>query len=197
MSLSPSDAQYWTGRYEAGDIPWDAGAITTPLKTYIDQLKATDQKILIPGAGNAWEAEFLHRKGFTQVFVADISPVPLEALAARCPDFPEEHLLHGDFFKLSGPYDLILEQTFFCALEPVRREEYVRKVLELLRPGGRLVGVLFDDPLFTDHPPYGGNMTIYRELFLPHFIPRVMEHCHNSIPPRKDREIFIHLRKPV
>ena len=34
----------------------------------------------------------------------------------RCPDFPQDHFLVGDFFTHEGAYDRILEQT-------VRREE--------------------------------------------------------------------------
>jgi hypothetical protein len=52
--------------------------------------------------------------------VADLAPEPLQALAARVPDFPTDHLLLADFFALptAPPYDLIVEQTFFCALSP-------------------------------------------------------------------------------
>ena len=28
---------YWSDRYRQGNTPWDAGGITTPLKTYFDQ----------------------------------------------------------------------------------------------------------------------------------------------------------------
>ncbi|SHI83533.1 Thiopurine S-methyltransferase (TPMT) [Algibacter luteus] len=50
---------YWTQRYNERQTGWDVGKPTTPLKTYIDQLKNKSLKILIPGAGNAYEAEYL------------------------------------------------------------------------------------------------------------------------------------------
>ena len=191
MTESTESESYWSARYEAKNTPWDAGTITTPLKEYIDQLENKKMRILIPGAGNAHEAEYLHQLGFTHVMVADISSHPLDALKARCPDFPTEHLLHKDFFELNGHFDLILEQTFFCALPPARRADYVAKCLELLAPGGKLAGVLFDAPLNNDHPPYGGNLKEYQGLFMPSFPGGNIERCYNSIPSRQDREVFI------
>ncbi len=195
MTEFTESESYWSARYEASNTPWDAGAITTPLKDYIDQLENKQLRILIPGAGNAYEAEYMHRSGFTRVMVADISQHPLNGLKLRCPDFPEGHLLHTDFFDLEGPFDLILEQTFFCALPPFRRMDYVNKCHQLLVPGGKLAGVLFDAPLNRDHPPFGGDMKEYQDLFLSKFTPRVMERCYNSIPPRQGREIFLLLEK--
>ena len=188
---------YWTGRYVQGNIPWDAGSVTTPIKEYTDQLTNKELKVLIPGAGNAYEAEYMWRRGFENVKVVDLSEIPLNALKKRCPAFPDKNLLHEDFFNLQEQYDLIIEQTFFCVLHPGQRKAYVAKLLELLTPGGKLAGVLFDDPLFTSHPPYGGNMDEYRRYFFPFFEELVFERCFNSIPPRANREIFMLVRKPA
>jgi thiopurine S-methyltransferase len=61
----------------------------------------------------------------------------------------------------------------------------------LLKPGGKLAGLLFNDPLNTDHPPFGGNKEAYKNYFNPYFHFKVFETCYNSIKPRKDRELFI------
>ena len=50
---------YWTNRYSKAKTGWDIGYPSTPLKTYFDQLENKDLRILIPGAGNAYEAEYL------------------------------------------------------------------------------------------------------------------------------------------
>jgi thiopurine S-methyltransferase len=104
--------QYWSGRYQEGDIPWDTGGPTLPLQTYLDSLEDRDLRILIPGAGSGWEAEYARSIGFKQVFVLDISADALKRLGNRCPKFPRNQLLHEDFFSHRGTYDLILEQTF-------------------------------------------------------------------------------------
>ncbi len=151
-------AAYWERRYEVKDTNWDVKGITTPLKTYIDQLTDKNLRILIPGAGNAYEAEYLFKQGFEQVYVMDIAHQPLQHLAERVPDFPAHHLLLEDFFLHQGAYDLILEQTFFCALPPSMRPLYARHMHELLTPRrGKLVGLLFNDVLNADKPPFGGN----------------------------------------
>ena len=171
------------------------GQVSPPLQAYVDQLPSRDIRILIPGAGNAYEAEYLHQQGFTQVYVVDLSPLPLQNLKQRCPDFPDEHLILGDFFALEPGYDLILEQTFFCALDPTLREAYVEKMHQLLAPGGKLVGVLFDIPLFDDHPPFGGSRENYHPLFAPHFEIKAWDTCYNSLAPRANNELWINLQK--
>jgi hypothetical protein len=187
---------YWTDRYANNNIPWDAGSVTTPIKEYADQLTNRNLRILIPGAGNAYEAEYLWKIGFKKVHVIDLSEIPLRELKMRCPEFPERQLIHGDFFTHDERYDLILEQTFFCALHPSQRPSYIEKMLSLLYPGGTLAGVLFDDPLNTDRPPYGGNSELYRDYFFPSFEEMIFSPCYNSIPPRAGREIFMVVKKP-
>lgn len=189
------DETYWTSRYEAGLTQWDAGDITTPLKVYFDQLGNKQLKILIPGCGNAYEARYLWYQGFENVYVADLSKLPLDNLKKHIPAFPDDQLLHVDFFEINQQFDLIVEQTFFCALHPSERQRYAEKSLELLKPGGKLMGVLFDDPLFSDHPPYGGNKETYLPYFDPLFSIKAFERCYNSIKPREGRELFFLLEK--
>ena len=69
----------------------------------------------------------------------------------------EGRILHQDFFSLDesheGVYDLVLEQTFFCAISPKQRRDYVLNVSRILKPGGMLVGLFYH----TDKqggPPY-------------------------------------------
>ena len=183
---------FWEERYDSKDTGWDIGGPSTPLKEYIDQLANTELHILIPGGGRAYEAEYAHRLGYRNVHVIDLTDAPFRDLLARCPDFPKEHLIVGDLFEHEGRYDRILEQTFFCAIHPTLRERYVERMHALLRPGGKLVGVLFDAPLNTDRPPFGGDREEYLPLFRTHFPKVTMERCHNSIAPRAGRECWLH-----
>lgn len=183
--------QFWTDKYQKDQTGWDIGYVSTPLKTYFDQLEDKTLKILIPGGGNAYEAEYLWNNGFTNVYVVDISSAPLTSFKQRVADFPEEQLLHADFFNLNEAFDLIIEQTFFCALNPKLRSEYVKKMHDLLRPEGRLIGLMFKVPLFEDRPPFGGNEKEYRSLFSSHFNIEIMEEAYNSIGPRAGTELFV------
>lgn len=187
---------YWNKRYQDGETGWDVGFVSTPLKNYFDQLTDKTISILIPGAGNAYEAEYLVNNGFNNVFVCDISAEAINNFKNRCPAFKHENLLLADFFELNHlHFDLIVEQTFFCALHPSLRGKYFEKMTSLLNPNGHLVGLLFDDKLNTDNPPFGGNMEEYRKYFENLFKVKTYESCYNSIAPRAGREIFINLEK--
>lgn len=193
--MTQLDKEYWTQRYQTDNAGWDAGGITTPLKEYIDQLVDKDIAILIPGAGNAWEAEYLFNAGFTNVTVIDLSEEPLANLKKRLPGFPLNNLICVDFFDHTGQYDLIIEQTFFCALDPTLRSRYAVKMHELIKPGGKLAGVLFNETLKNEGPPFGGNKEEYNTYFAPYFEFKTFEACYNSIKPRANRELFINFRR--
>ena len=194
---SKFDSQYWTEKYKANQLGWDMGSVSPPLKEYIDQLESKDLSILIPGAGNCYEAEYLHSRGFSTVDVLDISAAPLDNLRLRVPGYPEERLIESDFFAWQKRYDLILEQTFFCALEPRLRAAYAQKMHDLLNPKGKLVGLFFDFPLTESGPPFGGSSQEYRNTFEKCFDIQVLERCYNSIKPRSGNELFLIFEKKI
>ncbi len=195
LFMNQFSENFWTERYANNETGWDAGTITPPLKEFIDQLDRKDCKILIPGAGNGHEPEYMYRQGFSDVFVVDISAAPIENIKKRIPDFPTDHLLNVDFFKHKGTYDIILEQTFFCALDRSLEKKYAKHMCELLHPKGILAGVLFTDPLNGITPPFGRTKEQYMELFKPYFKIHKLDTCFNSIKPREGRELFFILEK--
>ncbi|MEZ4937693.1 MAG: methyltransferase domain-containing protein [Crocinitomicaceae bacterium] len=183
------DKAYWNDRYNRNEIGWDIGKVSQPLQTYIDQLPNKSIYILIPGCGNGYEAAYLWRTGFRNVFTLDISEAALSGFKKQCPDFPEQNIICSDFFEFEGQFDLILEQTFFCALLPDFREKYIQKMSSLLAENGKLVGLLFNTE-FEGGPPFGGCEEDYRNLFSRQFDIVLMEESFNSIEPRSGREIF-------
>ncbi len=190
------DGLYWNDRYQTNATGWDIGNVSTPLKMYIDQLSNRQVSILIPGCGNAYEADYLLQQGFADITLIDISPLLIENLKRKYKlvNGNKPNLICDDFFNLKGQYDLIVEQTFFCALNPSLRKKYCEKVHELLKPGGKLVGLLFEKT-FIDGPPFGGHAAEYRPLFSPYFHIKNMDACYNSIAPRAGAELFINLVK--
>lgn len=188
------DAHYWNTRYKENRLGWDIGCPSTPLKTYIDQIDNQEIGILIPGGGNSYEAEYLFNQGFKNTYVVDVAATAKDNFFKRFPEFPNHQFLVKDFFKLTEKFDLILEQTFFCALHPSLRRAYAEKMHELLKPHGKLAGVLFDFPL-DGGPPFGGSKEEYLQYFEPYFVIEVMERCYNSILPRQGNELFFRLSK--
>ena len=188
---------YWNNLYLKNEFKWDLGAISSPLKTYIEQLNNKDLKILIPGAGNSYEAEFLFSNGFKNVVVMDFAEEPLENIKKRLPNFPNQQLIKQNFFEHQGHYDLIIEQTFFCAINPSLRKQYAQHVKQLLKPEGKLVGLLFNDVLNIDKPPFGGNKKEYQDLFESLFQIITLETAYNSVKPREERELFVIFKNKV
>lgn len=186
---------YWNERYDKHETGWDAGEVTTPLKTYIEQLLNKHLSILIPGAGNAHEGRYLSLLGFKDIHLLDISDRAI-SLAKKNPELSDNVTFHcEDFFQHEGSYDLILEQTFFCAIDRKLRRQYAEKIANLLNKNGRLVGLLWAHEFGDAEPPYGGSVEEYSKLFVQSFEIKKMELAYNSIKPRQDREIFINLLK--
>lgn len=107
------DAEYWQNRYIQNETGWDTQKITQPLKEYIDQLNNKELKILIPGAGNGYEYEYLLNEEFKNVTVLDIAQQPLQNIKRRVVNCNINQLICDDFFNHYEKYDLIIEQTFF------------------------------------------------------------------------------------
>jgi methyl halide transferase len=187
--------RYWSERYEKSQTGWDVGNVCPALKDYFDQLTDKSVAILIPGCGNAYEAEYLLQQGFTDITLIDISGVLVQNLQEKLKNFIEKgicRVIHQDFFEHSGNYDLIVEQTFFCAIDPILRHKYAQKMSELLKPKpkGRLVGLLFGRE-FVGGPPFGGTKEEYIPYFSPYFDLKTIEKCTNSILTCADNELFI------
>lgn len=184
---------YWNNQYQANETGWDLGEVSPPIKAYIDQLTNKNLRILIPGCGNTYEAEYLLQNGFTNVTVIDIAPTLVAQLKEKFAGNPNINIIPGDFFEHEGEYGLILEQTFFCAINPPLRNDYVAKMKGLLAPGGKLVGVLFDREFEQQGPPFGGCKCQYEPMFEKDFDFKTFELCNNSFVKRAGTELFINL----
>ncbi len=185
----------WPEQYRRGQTGWDMGYVSPPLKAYFDQLTDKNLRILIPGAGKGWEVAYLHGLGFHHVVYLDVAPEAAVIFQNHCPGFESSNIIIGDFFAHQGQYDLIVEQTFFCALPPASRKDYVHKTHALLKAGGKIVGLLFNHQFSHQGPPYGGNPEEYRELFKEKFTFKTFEPAYNSIAPRQNREHFVIFEK--
>lgn len=193
--MSDTNIEFWDKKHESGETPWQLKVPSPPIMEYISQLKDKSLKILIPGAGQGFELNHLLNLGFTDIDVCDIAPHAIEGLRKRIGTDKGVNYITGDFFDLDGQYDLIIEQTFFCAINPTLRERYVNKMYNLLKNNGKLVGLLFASYFTTDGPPFGGSKSMYKELFQQKLHITIMEMCYNSVKPRQDNELFFICKK--
>jgi len=190
----PLDQQFWDAQYQANQTGWDLGKASPPLVNLIDSLANKALRILIPGAGNAYEAAYLLQKGFTNVTIVDIAPTVVEKLQALYAGNSNIKIVLDDFFNHNGKYDLIIEQIFFCALAPTLRQKYVWKMHQLLNENGVLSGLLFNRT-FEVSPPFGGNQIEYEQLFNVAFNFNDLKVADNSVAPRAGFELFFNFSK--
>ncbi len=193
--MNTLNADYWNSRHEAGDTPWNIKMPSPPITSYIDQLKDKNISILIPGAGHSHEASYLIDHGFENITVCDISEVAIQNMKLQMNTRILINYLNIDFFAIAGTFDLIIEQTFFCAIDPVLRSKYVDKMSTLLKPDGKLVGVLFGIEFPHNGPPFGGHISEYKSLFTQKLHIQTMEICYNSIHQRRGNELFFICKK--
>jgi SAM-dependent methyltransferase len=186
--------RYWDERYQNNETGWDMHQVSPPLKGYIDSLKNKQLNILIPGCGNAYEAEYLLQQGCKNVSLIDISKILTDRLKEKFKN-REIKIYNEDFFNHTGQYDLILEQTFFCALYPELRNDYVDQCERLLCKNGKIAGVLFNKEMKTPGPPFSTTNEEYKKLFSEKFAFNIFEPCTNSIKPRLGSEIFFEFQK--
>ncbi|MCO5231123.1 MAG: TPMT family class I SAM-dependent methyltransferase [Chitinophagales bacterium] len=186
---------FWNGLWKNSLTGWDIGSASPPITEFMQNYLNKDAKILIPGCGNAYEAEFLVNQGFNDITLIDIAPIAAENLKNKFKDYPQVNVICVDYFQHDNQYDLIIEQTFFCTFYPEDREKYVQKASSLLKENGEIIGVLFNRDFGNPHPPFGGNQDEYIPIFSKYFDIIKLEKCNNSIPPRANSELFIRLSK--
>jgi methyl halide transferase len=194
--MNTLNEQFWTGKYQNGETGWDLGQASPPIIDYFKKNKiAKNTKILIPGCGFAYEAEYLLQKGYKNITLVDIST---ELVINLLKKFEKEvaegrlNVICADFLQFFGKYDLIIEQTFFCALNPDLRADYVKKIFELLSDNGKLIGLLFNIN-FDSGPPFGGNEKEYHKLFDKKFKNVSLTPSTLSAKPRAGSELWMEI----
>ena len=197
MKENSLDSSFWNLRYQNNQTGWDLGEISNPIKKWFDNQENKKINILIPGAGKGHEVKYGFENGFGNIFYMDFSSRAADLFKEICPGFPKNQILTGDFFSLKKPlfFDVIIEQTFFCAIHPVLRPNYVEKTNEILKENGKIIGLLFNREFDTNGPPFGGTEKEYRGLFNSKFNFKKFENSLLSSLPRKEYEFWIELIK--
>jgi SAM-dependent methyltransferase len=184
----------WEERYRRGDTPWEKGQAHPALVEWL-ATNAMSGRVIVPGCGLGHDVRVLARAG-EEVIAVDVAPFAIAA-AEAFPRHGKESYILGDFFDpgvVQGEFDWVFEHTLFCAIRPDRREDYARRVTELLKPGGRLLAIFFLEPEHDESdeggPPFGCSLEELDTLFSPHF--QLIDQIDNlpTYPGREAREIL-------
>jgi len=144
--------EFWDVRYAADETPWDFHGVPAALKEFLKDSQLG--RVLIPGCGAAYEVRAFRGAGW-KVTAIDFSPVAIERARSEL-GVLGNCVVQGDFFTHdfgSQRFDVIYERTFLCALPPDLWPAYVKRMTQLLRQGGKLVGIFLYGKEH-DPPPY-------------------------------------------
>jgi methyl halide transferase len=182
----------WEERYQTGDMPWEKGAPSPGLVDFLADHPALPRgTVCVPGCGTGHDVCAWAGAGF-QVYGYDIAPsaVRLATERVRAANLTAQVQL-GDF--LADPplfrFDWIFEHTLFCAIQPHQRDDYVRAVVNWLKPEGQYLAVNY---LIPDEagPPFGTTREELVQRFSPHF-DLLKEWVPRSYPNRTGLELVL------
>lgn len=181
----PKTSEGWEGRYQQGDTPWDLGAPPPALVTVI-AAETPPLRVIVPGAGFGHDAIAWAQAGH-HVTLVDIAPTAITG-ARRLAQAAgvELTLLEADIFALpdaDGAFDLVWEQTCFCAIGLEQRSAYAQQAARWLAPGGRMIALLWNHGA-EGGPPFDVTPEDARAAFAPHFDIESLEPVVESAPQR-------------
>jgi SAM-dependent methyltransferase len=158
----PAAAEFWDERFAAGCTPWDAGGVPAALQRFIERERAAlGRRGLIPGCGSAYEAAHLDAAGFEVLAIDYAGQALARARSVLAPAVAQRVLRRADFFAFDAPpFDWIYERAFLPALPPALWPAWSRRIVELLRPGGLLIGFFLIDaevPQPRRGPPFAAT----------------------------------------
>lgn len=188
------DAAFWNELYRIGDTGWDQGDASPGLVDFLREHKPKPGRVLVPGCGQGHDARALAKGGFEVIGVDIVDAAVREASRMAISEgLTDIRFELADFFSLPdnlrGPYDVIFEHTFFCAIDPAMRNLYVETASGLLNTGGSLLGVFYNiQP--ESGPPFGTTREELIERFSPRFT-LALEYVPRSLPDRKGKELLI------
>ncbi len=190
---------YWDELYINKTTGWD---LKKPNPVWVDIINKQEFiqpcKLLITGCGYGYDAVFAAKSGF------DVTAVDFSKYAiSRAKELAENEMvevkfsadnifnLGEDFFE---KFDVVYEYTTYCAINPERRKEYITKICSFLKPGGRLIAILFPVDGREGGPPFNIDINAFYKHAKNHVKLEFFSRRINSVKPRKGKEV-LHIYK--
>ena len=186
----------WEERYQTGDMPWEKGEASPGLMDFLAaQSDLPRGAVAVPGCGTGHDARAWARAGF-ETWGFDLAPSAIRLGREKTEAAGlTASFVQADFLAADPPkqFDWLFEHTLFCAIDPSRRDDYVRAVLRWLRPGGQLLAIQY---MIRDEqgPPFGVTQQELMERFTPHF-DLVQGWVPRSYPNRTGLELMLWWRR--
>lgn len=150
---------------------WEKGAPSPGLEDFLSSHPDLARgSVCIPGCGTGHDVREWAKYGF-EAFGFDIAPSAIRLSEEKTKAAGLKATFQLGNFLTDGPpmqFDWVFEHTFFCAINPKERDDYVRAVLRWLKPNGHYLAVSYIIP-DEDGPPFGTTRNEQLQRFLPHF----------------------------
>ena len=200
VSVNPDDISWWEQLYRTNTTPWDIGSAAPPFNTFLTSpYKLPPGKMVVPGCGSGHDCLLFAQHGY-EVTGVDFAPSAVQSTMQKFSQAgllgTKGFLLQRDVFSIheyDRYFDYVLEHTCFCAIHPSRRRTYAMTVRDLLKPGGRLIALWW----LLSHkggPPYAVDKNEIFELFSEYFHIELAFEPADSVPERRDHELFTVMR---
>ena len=188
----------WQRHYDEDDLGWDLGQVAPPFVNLFESKTIFPGKTLVPGCGRGHEVIFFAENGF-EVTAVDFSLGAINHLKSTVQERKLKcEILHMSFFEIdavhNGTFDVVIEQTFFCAISPEQRTSYVSTVARALKQGGMLAG-LFYHTEEEGGPPFNTTREDIVKHFSDSFEIRQLTKAEDSAERRKNKEWLVILVK--
>jgi methyl halide transferase len=199
MITSVDDSAFWDKRYIENSANWDLKT-PTPLFTSLieEEVFIYPSDILIPGCGKGYDAIYAAEKGF-RVTAVDFSEEAIQSARLMANERGAGvNFINKDIFNLNmkGQFEFIFEYTTLCAINPARRNEYASQLASFLKPGGRLLALLFPVDGRPGGPPFNIDQIETYKIFSSFLSLEYYSRNIVSVKPRKGKEL-LHIYKKM
>ena len=200
MNNDVSSSKFWNDCYIKHNIGWDLGMVTPVFKNWCDNLQKK-HSIFVPGAGNGYDPLYFASKGH-DVTAVDFSKEAIKNMNDEAKKRKINiNIINQDLFELDSNlfnhFDYVIEYTCFCAIDRMRRLDYIRAMSNILKENGELIGLFL--PILKDRkdggPPYSIKVNKIINQFSNYFDVLESKKHVLSIKPRVGNEQYIHFKR--
>jgi SAM-dependent methyltransferase len=189
--------QYWTQIYQTENPGWELNQAAPALVEFVPKLKLPKSRVLVLGCGSGNDAALFAQAGHI-VTAIDISEEAIQRAKTKYENLKNIKWIQADVFHLDSTYnqafDIVVEHTCYCAIDPSRRNELIKIWNRVLVHGGFLMGIFFVMER-RNGPPFGGTEWELRERLKKYFQFSYWNRYRNSIQNRNGKELFVYANK--
>ena len=192
------DEKYWSDVYRTEENPgWNLNSAAEAFKDMLPRLKLTKSRVLVLGCGEGHDAAHFAEAGHI-VTAVDISPEAIARAQKKYAEFKNIKWVEADIFALPKEwlhqFDIVVEHTCFCAIDPTQRSALAQIWIRLLAPQGKLMAIFFTMEK-KEGPPFGATEWEIRARLKKSFTFLFWGRWRGSIAKRQGRELFVYAQK--